>query len=154
GAVVQFNGWGSSDPDHYPLTWAWDFGDGTTGTGATSTDTLVVTVNNVAPTAVITAGQTGLRGQPQGYTFRATDPGTADSNGTFTHVITWDDGTTQTVTGSNSVTVSRTYADAGSYPVSVTVTDKDGATSGATAGTLTVTAARLNMGTLYVAGTA
>jgi hypothetical protein len=178
GAVVQFNGWGSSDPDHYPLTWAWDFGDGTTGTGATptkvyadngvytvtltvsngtgvtSTDTLVVTVNNVAPTAVITAGQTGLRGQPQGYTFRATDPGTADYNGTFTYVITWDDGTTQTVTGSNSVTVSRTYADAGSYPVSVTVTDKDVATSGATAGTLTVTAARLDVGMLYVAGTA
>ena len=177
GTAITFSSSGSSDLNGYPLSYAWDFGDGTTGTGAapvkvyqdngvytvtltvsngtgvTSTDTAIVTVNNVAPTAIFTANQGALRGQVQNYTFRATDPALADLTSPFTYAITWEDGTTQTLTGGATITVARTYAVAGSYPISFTVTDKDGATSAATNGTIAITAARLNMGMLYVAGT-
>ena len=36
---ISFNGAGSSDPNGYSLNYSWNFGDGTTGTGATPTHT-------------------------------------------------------------------------------------------------------------------
>jgi len=50
GASIQFDGTGSSDPVGHPLTYAWDFGDGSTGSGAqplhayTSPGTYIVTL--------------------------------------------------------------------------------------------------------------
>src|SRR5216117_3183579 len=35
GQAISFNGASSTDPDNDSLSFAWDFGDGTTGTGAT-----------------------------------------------------------------------------------------------------------------------
>ena len=40
---VNFNGSGSSDPDGDALTYAWDFGDGNTGSGVTTSHTYATT---------------------------------------------------------------------------------------------------------------
>ena len=45
GAAVSFDGRGSSDPDSDTLTYAWDFGDRTTGSGATPSHTYDVAGN-------------------------------------------------------------------------------------------------------------
>jgi PKD repeat protein len=118
GSVVLFNGSASSDPDGDPLTYDWDFGDGTPhGTGATPghvytdnraggyTVTLKVTdtggltatasttasIDNVAPTVgAITAPIAPVQsGSPVTATAGFTDPGILD---THTGIIDWGDG--------------------------------------------------------------
>src|SRR5262249_30176584 len=62
-----------------------------------------------------------------------TDPAPAD---THTAVINWGDGNTQTVNSATSpLVLSHTYAVAGMYTASVSVTDDDGATGTASATT-------------------
>ncbi|MEU6999794.1 PKD domain-containing protein [Nonomuraea sp. NPDC046570] len=112
---VRFKG-SATDPDSATLTYAWDFGDGTTGTGASPThaygddgtftatltvtdgngrsdhDSTTVTVSNTAPTArIIRSGPfVGRRDTPVQLTARSTDPGSDDLAITWT----WGDGGT------------------------------------------------------------
>jgi PKD repeat protein len=53
GQPVQFNGSGSSDPDGDGLTYAWDFGDGGTGSGTTPSHTYAA-ANNYLVTLTVT----------------------------------------------------------------------------------------------------
>src|SRR5204862_238620 len=53
-ATVAFDGTGSRDPDNnLPLTYVWDFGDATTGSGATPSHTYT-TAGSYAVTLVVT----------------------------------------------------------------------------------------------------
>lgn len=89
-------------------------------------------VPNRAPSAVIAATATDLRVALDGA-------GSSDSDGTIVS-YRWDFGDGGVATG---VTASRTYATAGTYTVTLTVTDDDGATN-TTTRSVTVTAPPAN----------
>jgi uncharacterized delta-60 repeat protein len=146
GSTVSFSG-SASDVDGDPLSYLWDFGDGGTATGATPThvyadngvytatltvsdgqggstsDSLVVTVNNVAPTLTLSGASAVNEGSTYTLSLAASDPG-QDTIAKWT--ITWGDGNVQTVSG-NPGSVSHTYADGPlTVTISATATDEDG----------------------------
>ena len=125
-----------------PITYAWDFGDGGTGTGATPTHTYVTpgtyniilvatnaqgcqaTLTRMAyinvvngPTASFSATTTAFCGAVGTTTFTAFATGTAP----FTY--SWDFGDGGTGTG---ISPTHTYTGLGSYTVKLTVTDASG----------------------------
>jgi large repetitive protein len=128
------------------LTYSWNFGDTTTpqigqtvnhtfadnGTynviltvtdkdGAVTTQTVIVKVDNVAPTiASITLPQNVVAGTAAQFTANASDQGTRD-----TLTYSWNFGdNTAAVQGQ---TITRSFTTPGTYNVILTVTDKDGA---------------------------
>jgi PKD repeat protein len=166
-AIVSFNGGTSSDPDNnLPLTYAWTFGDGTTGNGVspaktyttngTYTATLVVTdalglasapastsvtIANVAPAVDAGADASLVLGAAFQLSASFTDPGAA-ADSPWGWTIAWGDGTTQSGSAANpgGISASHSYTAAGPYTMQVSVTDKDGGT-GSDQATVTVLAA-------------
>ncbi len=142
--TVELTGAGSTDPDGGVVSYSWDFGDGTTGSGVTtshtyatfgaytaelavadaegltSTSTVNITVNqNQGPTAV--ANATPAAGQaPLIVSFSSA--GSADPDGSIvSYAWSFGDGN-----GSSVANPSYTYGTAGTYPVTLTVTDDNG----------------------------
>jgi PKD repeat protein len=144
----SFNGSSSSDPDGTIAGYAWTFGDGSTGTGATLTHAYV-TANDYVVTLTVTdnAGAAAT----VSHTVTATSPppnqppvarftssctalvcsfdGSASSDPEDVTVASysWDFGDPADTTGATTATPSHTYAIAGTYTVTLTVTDSDGA---------------------------
>ncbi len=111
--------------------------------------------------AALSAGSLSLSGATEGAgatnaSFTFTDANTSAPASDFAATITWGDGVTSTGTvsgsgGSYTVSGSHAYADEGSYPVSVSVTDDGGSTAGGN-GTALVSDASLTAGSLSLSG--
>ena len=133
----SFDARASSDPDGDALAYAWDFGDGNSGTGATASHQYAaggsyvvrLTVSDgeagAAATRTITAvrpnrapdAQFGASGADATWTFDASASTDADGDA-LAYAWSFGDGTTAT-----GRVVTKTYAAAGSYAVTLTVSD-------------------------------
>ena len=150
GAAVTLDGSASTDADGTITAYAWNFGNGTTGSGATPsatyasagtfTVTLTVTdnggaTNQSATTVTVNANTQPPVARPGGpyagtVNVAITFSGTASSDADGTIVgYTWDFGDGTTGTGASA---SHSYAATGNYTVRLTVTDNDGLTHSAT----------------------
>jgi PKD repeat protein len=142
GSSIEFDGTGSYDPDGTFLLYDWDFSDGTTGTGettthaysnagtytvtltvtddkgATGTDTAIVTVTetpNMPPVADANGPYNGIEGDE--ILFKGS--GSSDPDGdTLTYA--WDFGDGSIGTGVSPI---YTYKANGTYTVALTVND-------------------------------
>jgi len=165
GSSVSLNGTSSNDPDGTIVGWAWNFGDGSTGSGATpshsysvpgtyvvklnvtdnsgstplSLATQTITILDRAPVVSITQSpSTGTSGQPVVITISATD-----ADGTIVNAtVAWGDGTKDTILGTPT-TASHIYSVSNgsppsTYTITITVYDNSGSNSAVTSKPITV----------------
>jgi DNA/RNA endonuclease G (NUC1) len=151
GGSATFDAAGSLDPNGSVASYAWDFGDGSTGSGVsvthtfaqdgvfqvrvTATDndgltdsaTFTLTVTNVAP--VVGTVPNGALNLGATYTAAGTftDPG-ADA---WTATVNWGDGSAleQVPLSGRSFSLTHIYTAAGTYTVSIDIADDDAAGS-------------------------
>jgi MYXO-CTERM domain-containing protein len=149
GAPVSLDGSASRDPDGSIASYAWNFGNGSTGSGVapsatyatagTFTVTLTVTDNGGATSQATTTVTVTTNTQPPVANAGGPYAGTVnvaisfngaasrDPDGSVVSYL-WNFGDSTTASG---VTAVHAYAAAGSYTVRLTVTDNDGLTSSA-----------------------
>jgi large repetitive protein len=156
--VASFDGSGSSDPDGTLASYAWDFGDGVRGSGRTTQHSYAAE-GTYQVTLTVTDDQGGIDTLTQPVIVKLPGPpvnavpnasftsdvkdlvasfdgsGSSDPDGTVvSYAWRFGDGTTDT-----GRTAQHTYAADGTYAVTLTVTDDQGA-SGSVTQTVTVTA--------------
>jgi alpha-tubulin suppressor-like RCC1 family protein/chitodextrinase len=145
--AVQFDGSGSTDPDGTIVSYLWDFGDGSTGTGARPSHAYIATGNytvvllvtdNDGATAyaetsasigsIANRGPNAVPGGPYhghvGQVIQFDGSLSEDEGGTIVSYL-WNFGDGTTGTGVNP---SHIYTEVGQYTVTLTVTDNDGVT--------------------------
>ncbi len=152
GTAITFSGAKSSDPEGNPLTYAWNFGDSSTGTGVSPTHAYAnAGTFNVSLTVTDTHGGTATAKT----TATITAPPVANPGGPYTGIpaqaIQFDgtqsyDPQGQTLTyawnfgdkgTSNVAQPSHTYTTAGTYTVTLTVSDATSSGSATTTATIT-----------------
>jgi PKD repeat protein len=157
GSPIALSAAASSDPDGSIVSYAWNFGDGTTGTGVsrsksysapgtytialtvtdnagttgTTTRTVIVAAGNQLPVASFTATPSPAT---VGAAIAFSGAASSDPDG-FIASYAWNFGDGTTGTG---VSTSKSYSAAGTYTVTLSVTDNGGASASNT-GTVTVT---------------
>jgi DNA/RNA endonuclease G (NUC1) len=151
GASVTFNAVSSVDPNGSIVTYLWDFGDGTTGSGVSAAHTfaqdgtfvvslavsdndgLIDTANftvQVANVAPVLAAQPDAT-LPAGGAYTAaggfTDPGTDG----WIATVDWGDGSVpaQAALSAREYSLAHVYRNAGTFTVTVTIADDDTSTS-------------------------
>ncbi|MBI5867449.1 MAG: S8 family serine peptidase, partial [candidate division Zixibacteria bacterium] len=147
GTAVSFSSAGSSDPDGSIASYSWSFGDGGTSTLANPTHTYAAAgTYNVSLTVTDNLGATGSNSTTATISSGANQPPVANANGPYSGTAgtavafssagssdpdgtiasyAWSFGDGGTSTLANPT---HTYAAAGTYNVSLTVTDNLGAT--------------------------
>jgi uncharacterized delta-60 repeat protein len=148
-ATTQNFAFTPDDNASYEVSLTVSDGDG----GSVTSNSIIVTASNVAPTAnPTTADTTGVRGEVRTVNLAATDAGSADAAAGFTYTIDWADGSPVQTVNPGTTTATHTFTANGTFNVSVTAKDHDNAASTPIVVPMVTQTAALSGGILSVSG--